>query len=460
MSDLQCPATVLVVRHGQSEGNVSRRLSSAAPGGPLTAAGREQAAQAAALLAERRVARVYASPLLRAQQTAEVLADALDAGPVTTLDDVREFELGDCEGSGTDEDWARVDGVFGEWLDGTLDAALPGAESGRDVVHRVRAALDHLADLHRGETVVVVSHGGVMSLALPWLASNVRDDRSRASGVPNCGVVELEADADGWRLLSWPRRAPQLGHDAYPGDLAELVDRADAERNRPPSGVEPLPGAAYADVDGIACAHLPMPFAWATQASLTGLGVAPSPALLDAVTGWLGSRSPGSWHLVVGEAWADEVATRAGLAEAMRHGAWVCEQPPEVVVPTTAEGTVELVPARDVAEFLEVFGTELGPVVDGQLGLPDREFVVVRQRGAPIACARLRDLAGTTYVGGITVRPERRGEGWGLAVSALATRRALQRSPVAWLHCDDTVSGLYARLGYRRVTTHVHLVPA
>jgi hypothetical protein len=44
-------------------------------------------------------------------------------------------------------------------------------------------------------------------------------------------------------------------------------------------------------------------------------------------------------------------------------------------------------------------------------------------------------------------------------MSALATRRALQRSPIAWLHCEDELSGLYSRLGYRRVTTHVHLGP-
>ena len=81
----------------------------------------------------------------------------------------------------------------------------------------------------------------------------------------------------------------------------------------------------------------------------------------------------------------------------------------------------------------------------------------MRHDGRAVACARLRDLAGTTYVGGITVLPELRGRGWGRAVSALATRRALQRSPLAWLHCEDAVSGLYAGLGYRRVTTHVHL---
>ncbi|WP_426561720.1 GNAT family N-acetyltransferase [Angustibacter sp. McL0619] len=463
MSDLQCPATVLVLRHGQSAGNVSRRLSSAAPGGELTEQGRQQARDAAARLVDRNVARVYASPLLRAQQTAQIVAQVVGAGEVQVLDEVREFSLGECEGSETDEDWARVDGLFDAWLDGHLSHTLPGGESGLEVLSRVRAGLESVADQHRGETVVVVSHGGAMALALPLLAGDVRDDRARGSGVPNCGVVEMQGDADGWQLLAWPTRSPALGSDPHPGDLAELVDRADSERNLPPDG-EPLPGSAYATVRGIACASLPIAQAWATQASVTGLGLTPSPGAVDEVTAWLDAHSPGAWHLVVGEHWAAEVTARHGLVELMRHGAWVCEEVPDVaadvVADVVAADGLELGPADSVEEFLSVFGVDLRPMVQGQLDAPDREFVVLRHEGAAVACARLRDLAGTTYVGGITVRPELRGRGWGLATSALATQRALQRSPIAWLHCEDEVSGLYSRLGYRRVTTHVHLGPA
>ncbi len=462
VSDLQCPATVLVMRHGQSEGNVTRRLSAAEPGAPLTGQGRQQAKDAATALADRNVSRVYCSPLLRARETARELSKVLGTGEPVVLQGVREFELGDVEGSDADADWARVDAVFDAWLDGDLDAALPGAESGRDVVVRVREALEGLADLHRGETVVVVSHGGAMSVALPWVAHNVRNDRARGAGIANCGVVELSGDSDGWRLLSWPRRTPQLGTSPYPGDLVELLGRADAERNlAPPEGRWPN-GAEYETVAGVPCAHLPLPFAWATQASLAGLeaaAAAPPTAVLDAVTQWLRQRSPEGWHLVVDQQQADDVAAATGLTARLRHGVWLCDEAPEVPVPQGESSAPCLEGACDVEEFLAVFGTQLRPVVDGQLGLPDREFLVVRHAGRTVGCARLRDLAGTTYVGGITVVPELRGRRWGRAVSALATRRALERSPVAWLHCADEVSPLYSRLGYRRVTTHVHLGP-
>lgn len=463
VSDLQCPATVLVMRHGQSEGNVTRRLSAAEPGAPLTERGRQQAKDAAVALGDRNVARVYCSPLLRARQTAAELSAALGAGEPVVLQGMREFELGEVEGSDADADWARVDAVFDAWLDGDLEVALPGAESAADVVARVRDALEGVADLHRGETVVVVSHGGAMSLALPWLAHNVRDDRARGAGIANCGVVELAGDSDGWQLVSWPKWAPQLGTSPYPGDLVELLGRADAARNlAPPEGHCP-DGAAYETVAGVPCAHLPLPYAWATQASLAGLeaaAAAPRPAVLDAVTGWLQAQSPDGWHLVVDHQQADGVAAATGLVEQMAHGVWLCDEAPEVPVPQGETTAPQLERARDVDEFLEVFGRDLWPVVQRQLELPDREFLVVRHEGRAIACARLRDLAGTTYVGGITVVPELRGRRWGRAVSALATRRALERSPLAWLHCEDDVSPLYSRLGYRRVTTHVHLGPA
>ena len=449
VSDLQCPATVLVMRHGQSEGNVSRRLSAAEPGAPLTARGLQQAEDAAAALADRSVARVYCSPLLRARQTAQALAGALGTGEPVVLPGMREFALGEVEGSATDSDWARVDAVFDAWLDGDLEAALPGAESGADVVSRVREALEGVADLHRGETVVVVSHGGAMSVALPWLAHNVRNDRARGAGIANCGVVELSGDGDGWRLVSWPKRTPQLGTSPYPGDLVELLGRADAERNlAPPTGRRPE-GAEYETVAGVACAHLPLPQAWATQASLAGFEAAtgaPSGAVLDAVTRWLQRRSPGAWHLVVDQQQADDVAASTGLTTQLRHGVWLCDEAPEVPVPQGEATPPSLEAARDVGEFLEVFGADLRPVVEHQLGLPDREFLVVRHEGRPIACARLRDLAGTTYVGGITVVPELRGRRWGRAVSA--RQPAGLSSAPRWRGCTATTTSARSTRGW------------
>ncbi|MGN6635141.1 MAG: histidine phosphatase family protein [Oryzihumus sp.] len=89
---------------------------------------------------------------------------------------------------------------------GDLDAGCPGGEDGHTLVNRYREAVGTIADQHRGETVLVFSHGGVMSLVLPRLALNARNDLAAQRFLPNCVPAELAVDADGWLLRSWPRR--------------------------------------------------------------------------------------------------------------------------------------------------------------------------------------------------------------------------------------------------------------
>jgi broad specificity phosphatase PhoE len=76
---------------------------------------------------------------------------------------------------------------------------VPGGECGQDIVTRMRAVLHEIADAHRGETVLAVTHGGVLRLAVPALARmDVAPRRTE-----NCDTVEVEIDADDWVCRSW-----------------------------------------------------------------------------------------------------------------------------------------------------------------------------------------------------------------------------------------------------------------
>jgi broad specificity phosphatase PhoE len=94
--------------------------------------------------------------------------------------------------------------VFARWLDGDLSATCPDGESATAVVDRFGAALEYVADLHRGEPALVVSHGGATALSLPRLCRNAGTELARAHWVPNCAVADVVIDADGWLLRSWP----------------------------------------------------------------------------------------------------------------------------------------------------------------------------------------------------------------------------------------------------------------
>ena len=197
MSSLQCPTRVFVARHGEAEYETDLISDD---GGSLTLLGRRQARGLAEKLRGERIARVWTSSLSRAVQTAEIVAGPLGVD-VVVREGLREYAVGAW--AGTDGDEGAVMGeVFEAWLGGDQDAEVPGGDRVDVFVDRVTTVFEEVADQHRGEAVLVVSHGGAILAAVPRLlglpAAFVRDRT-----LENCGVIELETDADGWRLVRW-----------------------------------------------------------------------------------------------------------------------------------------------------------------------------------------------------------------------------------------------------------------
>jgi probable phosphoglycerate mutase len=200
MGDLQCAARVFVARHGEAVYE-SELLSDA--GGWLSPLGREQAKGLAERLAPERITRVWCSSMARAVQTAEIVAGVLGVD-VVVREGLREFGVGDHAGGTGDPDPFRD--TFSAWLAGDLDARVPGAESGAEVIGRVGQVLGEVADAHRGEAALVISHGGAICTTVPSLASNLSPRHGWDVPLANCDVVALEADADGWVARSWAGR--------------------------------------------------------------------------------------------------------------------------------------------------------------------------------------------------------------------------------------------------------------
>lgn len=200
MSDLHCPATLVVSRHAEAA-FVEDWFSD--EGGSLTHAGRDQAAALGSSLAGRRVAAVYCSDLSRAVQTAEIVAALLGIA-VTARKSLREVHIGSLIGE--EFDTGRCDLVTEKWYAGSLDARFQGGESGTDVLERHRAQLDEIADEHRGETVLVVGHQTALGIVIPTLAQNLTPAWAREHELANTESVELDRDSDGWVLRRWGSR--------------------------------------------------------------------------------------------------------------------------------------------------------------------------------------------------------------------------------------------------------------
>jgi 2,3-bisphosphoglycerate-dependent phosphoglycerate mutase len=193
VSDVHCPARIIVARHGEAEYETPEMN---ATGGSLTTLGRQQARDLGERLRPERVAAVVCSELSRAVQTAEIAAGVLGL-PVRVRERLQEYPAGDFLGRPYEHGF--FDAMVTSWLAGDLAAGVPGGETGRETADRVLAVLEDLADQFRGETVLVVSHGGVI-LAL-WGA--IAPGSPVAPGndlVLNGSTYVFENDADGWRV--------------------------------------------------------------------------------------------------------------------------------------------------------------------------------------------------------------------------------------------------------------------
>jgi len=189
--------TVHLVRHGQSTWNVEGRLQGQTPHPELTDLGRAQAAKTAEVLRDRLTGvnparvRLVSSDLVRAEQTAEIIAEALDL-PFVVDAALREQGLGVLEGRLTSELTAEP---TPEGLDVT-EVRWGGGESIEDVHRRLGAFLEEVLEEVLEEAraaralLVLVTHGDTLGVAKAWLEG--RSHREVAwEVVPNGSVVTV-----------------------------------------------------------------------------------------------------------------------------------------------------------------------------------------------------------------------------------------------------------------------------
>jgi broad specificity phosphatase PhoE len=189
---------VTFIRHAQSSANVSGIIDTAVPGPDITDLGRQQAQDVANQLSVNRYDGIYASTMVRTQETAAPMSEALDE-PVTVLPGLRELEAGANDGlSVTDAPVYRAPGV---WLDGHRSERIPGSVTGDEFDARFDAAMQSIYD--SGKTnVVAFSHGAAIYY---WVQMNVKNpNREFKNDLSNTAhVVVTGSPTEGWTLANW-----------------------------------------------------------------------------------------------------------------------------------------------------------------------------------------------------------------------------------------------------------------
>jgi len=194
------PATVILVRHGETEANVLQVWHGALDA-PLTQRGQRQVEAAARGVADlsRRypIDRFYVSPLARTKSTAAAIADAIDMTPVVH-EGLREFDLGEWEGR-TFQDLRESEDLWGRW-DKDPAFAPPQGESPTSFNQRVVQTVQTLAEKHPGETLLLVTHGGVICNVLAtWVGDGPQD--WQLWDAHNCAISVLQWDGEKWHAL-------------------------------------------------------------------------------------------------------------------------------------------------------------------------------------------------------------------------------------------------------------------
>lgn len=205
---LEHATRIVLIRHGQAETNVGGVIQAATCSG-LNALGHAQAVALAERLERsgelREASVLYASGLLRAQQTAAAIAPALGLEVAGHLPALNELEPGEAEGMAWDDYAERF---------GDLDLAAqpdvpfaPGGESWNAFRVRVAVEVDRLIAAHRGGTVVAVTHAGVIEAAMVHL-SGLSTSRKRLR-------------PEHTSITSWVEVGPHLALERF-GDAAHL----------------------------------------------------------------------------------------------------------------------------------------------------------------------------------------------------------------------------------------------
>ena len=156
---------LLIIRHGQTGGNVKGLVQGAGLDLPLNETGRAQAAAAAEKLLSLHLPVIYSSTMLRARQTAEIIAAGVGC-PTVAVEGLEEVHFGEAEGV-LSEDAHRIYGDVFEVINNEghprrFDVCLPGGESIRQSTERGRKALREIAARADVPVVGVVTHGALM----------------------------------------------------------------------------------------------------------------------------------------------------------------------------------------------------------------------------------------------------------------------------------------------------------
>lgn len=189
---------VLLIRHGQSEGNAAGRFGGHTAT-PLSARGRKQAEATARTLASESFTAIYSSDLPRAIETAEPLS-RLTGLEIQSTEAFRERSVGVMEGLAFEDAAEQHPEQYAALLRRDFEHVLVGGESYRQLLDRAWNKLDEVISQNRNGKIAVFSHTGTICILALHLVGALDAPNLKPVWISssNCGISRFELRADGF----------------------------------------------------------------------------------------------------------------------------------------------------------------------------------------------------------------------------------------------------------------------
>jgi broad specificity phosphatase PhoE len=200
------------VRHGESEANILRIISSRGYRYGLTARGQQQAITLAQHLQHVPISGIFSSPLRRAVETAEILARVLGRSYHIT-DALCEYDCGILENKSDDESWRLHRDIAEAWILPKHWHRKPDqGESFMDISNRFLPFIAHLTQdgIRTDSHIVLIGHGGLFRLMLPLVLTNIDQQFVHEHGISHTTCIIAESHPEGLKCVQWGEVRPKI----------------------------------------------------------------------------------------------------------------------------------------------------------------------------------------------------------------------------------------------------------
>lgn len=188
---------IYFIRHGETEWNTAGRYQGWTDI-ELSDKGEEQAARLGKRFEKMNVDAIYSSPLKRAYKTAQAIAEPKGIEIIKT-DHFKEINFGDWEGFTTKELKETYGKEFIEFYNEPYKGKFPGEGSFELVTQRIKIGLEKILNESANKTIVIVSHGGLVRLAIMYLL-DMEGSMYRKTWLDNTSISTVEIN-EGFNLL-------------------------------------------------------------------------------------------------------------------------------------------------------------------------------------------------------------------------------------------------------------------